>query len=37
MDNKFKGVLYMSKNNEYKLTEDYMEQLERAEIKIKQN
>ena len=27
----------MNKNNGYKVTEDYMEQLERAEIKIKEN
>ena len=27
----------MNRNNGYKVTEDYMEQLERAEIKIKQN
>ena len=37
MDNKFKGVLYMNRNNQYKITEDYMEQLERAEIKIREN
>ena len=27
----------MNRNNQYKVTEDYMEQLERAEIKIEQN
>ena len=27
----------MNRNNQYKVTEDYMEQLERAEIKIREN